>query len=177
MNSSTKHLLMLFEGKVLRKGMHIPYLDQALVPTIGYGTTYYPNGKRVKLSDAPINESLALDYMISVFNVYRSSVIKLIKVDISSHKIDAVTLLAYNIGLNALSKSSFLRSLNNNESYQELERTFKLWNKVKNKGVHIVSKGLVSRRNKEWNLFNSSVPANFIIPIILLFYTVFTISL
>ena len=33
-----------------------PYLDAVGVPTIGYGSTYYPDGQRVRLTDPPISE-------------------------------------------------------------------------------------------------------------------------
>ena len=36
-----------------------PYFCPAGVPTIGYGSTYYADGKPVKLTDAPITEAQA----------------------------------------------------------------------------------------------------------------------
>ena len=33
-----------------------PYLDTGNVPTIGYGTTIYPDGRKVAMKDAPIEE-------------------------------------------------------------------------------------------------------------------------
>ena len=42
-----------FEGLFLR-----PYLCPAGVPTIGYGATYYRDGRRVKLSDPAITRAL-----------------------------------------------------------------------------------------------------------------------
>lgn len=43
-----------FEGCYLR-----PYLCPAGVPTIGYGATYYDDGRRVTLADAPIPRARA----------------------------------------------------------------------------------------------------------------------
>lgn len=43
-----------FEGLKLR-----PYLCPAGVPTIGYGCTFYEDGKRVQLSDQPITKERA----------------------------------------------------------------------------------------------------------------------
>ena len=34
-----------------------PYLCPAGVPTIGYGTTFYPDGKRVTLQDPPLSQA------------------------------------------------------------------------------------------------------------------------
>ena len=36
-----------------------PYLDSARVWTIGYGSTYYPNGKKVTGRDKPITREYA----------------------------------------------------------------------------------------------------------------------
>ena len=33
-----------------------PYLCPAGIPTIGYGATYYPDGRKVQLSDPPVSE-------------------------------------------------------------------------------------------------------------------------
>jgi lysozyme len=47
-----------FEGLYLK-----PYLCPAMVPTIGYGTTRYPNGLRVSLSDPPVTPEQAEAYL------------------------------------------------------------------------------------------------------------------
>ena len=36
-----------------------PYLCPAGVPTIGYGSTYYADGKKVTLQDPPMDEPMA----------------------------------------------------------------------------------------------------------------------
>lgn len=45
-----KTLIRRFEGWRSR-----PYLCPAGIPTIGYGATYYPDGRRVRLSDPPLS--------------------------------------------------------------------------------------------------------------------------
>ena len=47
-------LIAEFEGLSLK-----PYLCSAKVPTIGYGSTFYENGTKVKLTDAPITKQRA----------------------------------------------------------------------------------------------------------------------
>ena len=39
-----------------------PYLDSELVPTIGFGTTFYPDGTRVSLQDPSITKEKGLEY-------------------------------------------------------------------------------------------------------------------
>ena len=50
-----------YEGceKKILNGLIAPYLCPAKVPTIGWGNTFYENGTRVRLSDAPITQSRA----------------------------------------------------------------------------------------------------------------------
>ena len=45
------------EGTVLK-----PYYDSVKVATIGTGTTVYPNGKAVKITDPPITKKQAAEY-------------------------------------------------------------------------------------------------------------------
>ena len=40
-----------------------PYLDPVGIPTIGYGATYYPGGRRVRMTDTPISEPFASDML------------------------------------------------------------------------------------------------------------------
>ena len=55
------NLITKFEGLKLK-----PYLCSAKIPTIGYGNTYYPDGKRVTLLDKEITKEYA-------FEIFRSS--------------------------------------------------------------------------------------------------------
>ena len=43
-----------------------PYLCPAGVPTIGYGSTFYPDGQRVELTDAPITEPKAKEMLATI---------------------------------------------------------------------------------------------------------------
>ena len=43
--------IMDFEGLSLK-----PYLCSSLVPTIGFGNTYYPNGKKFKITKLDLIE-------------------------------------------------------------------------------------------------------------------------
>ena len=45
------NLIKEFEGLSLK-----PYLDVVKIPTIGYGNTFYKDGKKVTLNDKPISE-------------------------------------------------------------------------------------------------------------------------
>jgi lysozyme len=51
---TARDLCKVFEGLFLK-----PYICPAGVPTIGYGATYYEDGRRVTLADPPITKARA----------------------------------------------------------------------------------------------------------------------
>ena len=133
-----------------------PYLDSARVWTIGYGSTYYPNGKPVTGRDKPITREYAETIQRNVIATDFEPVInELLEKEIASGFItqnmyDAIISLAYNIGVNGFKKSSVLRLLKQGDK-ENAGNAFLLWNKAGGK----VLKGLVNRRKKERELFLS----------------------
>ncbi len=142
-----------------------PYMDSGGTPTIGYGTTVYPNGRRVKMSDRPISRTLSKEeidacggnikeamyakaqrYVVSHLekNVYPS----LLKINNLSELTDnervALGLFVYNVGQDNFEKSSVLSELKEGNISQGLDNMSK-YNKVNGKFV----KGLASRRGYE----------------------------
>ena len=133
-----------------------PYLDSAKVWTIGYGSTYYPNGTRVTGRDKPITREYAETIQRHVIATDFEPVInELLEKEIASGFItqnmyDAIISLTYNIGVNGFRKSSVLRLLKQGDKHNA-GNAFLLWNKAGGK----VLKGLVNRRKKERELFLS----------------------
>ena len=136
--------------------VNAPYLDSARVWTIGYGSTYYPNGKPVTGRDKPITREYAETIQRNVIATDFEPVInELLEREIASGFItqnmyDAIISLAYNIGVNGFKKSSVLRLLKQGDK-ENAGNAFLLWNKAGGK----VLKGLVNRRKKERELFLS----------------------
>lgn len=125
-----------------------PYLCSAGVPTIGYGTTVYPNGIKVKLSDQKITQQLAETFLQHHVNAIEKDVLSLVKVPLTQNQFDALVSFAYNVGLGAFQDSTLLKLLNAGDidgASKQLER----WNKAGGK----VSNGLTRRRNAEKALF------------------------
>ena len=60
LNNAGYQLICEFEGLRLK-----PYLCSAKISTIGYGNTYYPDGKRVTLLDKEITK----EYAFEIFKV------------------------------------------------------------------------------------------------------------
>ena len=125
-----------------------PYLCSAGVPTIGYGTTVYPNGIKVKLSDQKITQQLAETFLQHHVNAIEKDVSRLVKVTLSQNQFDALMSFVYNVGLGAFRDSTLLKLLNAGD-IDGASKQFERWNKA---GGKIVD-GLTNRRNAEKALF------------------------
>jgi lysozyme len=139
-------LIKAFEGLSLK-----PYLCSAKVPTIGYGNTYYPNGKKVTLNDAPITKQRAEELLVFIADKFASEVLKLIKSKVTQNQFNALVSFAYNVGVTNLSKSTLLRLVNINPNDGNIAKEFLKWNKAGGK----VLNGLTNRRIKESALYFS----------------------
>lgn len=143
--SATK-LIAQFEGLRLQS-----YQDEALIWTIGYGSTFNPfTGVKVKQGDV-ITEAEALRWLKKAVGDFAESVKRLVKVPISQNKLDALTSLAYNIGIGAFQRSTLLRLLNAGAPDKDVADQFLRWNRIKG----VVSRGLTNRRQLERKLYLS----------------------
>lgn len=136
--------------------VNAPYLDSARVWTIGYGSTYYPNGKPVTGRDKPITREYAETIQRNVIeNDFEPVINELLKREIASgfvnqNMFDALVSLTYNIGASGFKRSSVLKWLKQGDK-ENASNAFLLWNKAGGK----VLKGLIKRREKERKLFLS----------------------
>ena len=133
-----------------------PYLDAVKIWTIGYGNTYYPDGRKVSPNDKPLTEAEATKLKTDIINKdFAPKINLLLAHEIAQGKVnqnmfDAIISLAYNIGTNAFAKSSVLRNLKAGNK-QAAADSFLAWNKAGGK----ILKGLVNRRQAERKLFLS----------------------
>jgi lysozyme len=137
-------LIKEFEGLKLK-----PYLCSASVPTIGYGSTYYENGKKVKLTDAPITKERADALFKIVADDFAKRVVPLIKKPLTQNQFNALVSFAFNLGVRALQNSTLLRLVNINPNDANIAKEFLKWNKA---GGRVVQ-GLTNRRIKESALY------------------------
>ena len=137
-------LLKKFEGLSLK-----PYLCPALIPTIGYGNTYYPNGSKVKLTDPAITQAQADQYLLFLMPPYEKAVDSFCRDDINQNQFDALVSLAYNIGVGNLQKSTLIKKVNLNPNDPTIKAEFLKWNK----GAGKVLAGLTKRRQAEADLY------------------------
>jgi lysozyme len=146
-----------------------PYLDEAGIPTIGKGTTFYEDGRAVTLQDTPITEDRANQllkfYVGTVEEKLRNAYPKM--QDMNPNEIDAIMSFTYNVGANFVDAPSgfetMQRGLNTGDK-KVISGAFKLYNKHINKddpeGPLIKSDGLTIRRENEKNLFNTPYVIN-----------------
>lgn len=133
-----KKLIKNFEGLRLKA-----YKCSAGILTIGYGHT----GADVK-ENMLITKEEAEKLFDSDILVHSNNVSKLVRVNLTQNRFDALVSLEYNIGYGKFSKSTLLKKLNLGD-YTGASNEFEKWIYVnKNK-----CQGLIKRRNTEKELF------------------------
>jgi len=128
-----------------------PYLCPAKIPTIGYGNTYYPDGKRVTLLDKDITKQQAFDMFKEIANRFAKRVDALVTSNINQNQFNALVSFAYNVGTGNFSSSTLLKKVNRNPDDLTIKDEFLRWNKAGGK----VLNGLTNRRNEEADLYFS----------------------
>ena len=137
-------LIKQFEGLKLT-----PYKCSAGVPTIGYGNTYYENGTKVNMSDAPITKQRSEELLKHSADRYASKVANLIKKPVTQNQFNALVSFAYNVGSGALASSTLLKLVNANPNDAMIAKEFLKWTKAGG----VKNKGLENRRIKESALY------------------------
>ena len=135
-------LICGFEGLRLKA-----YDDGVGVWTIGFGTTVYPNGIRVKKGDT-CTEAQAKAYMVYDLKKFESAVNNAVTVPLNQNQFDALVSLTYNIGPSAFSKSTLVKKLNAGDIRGASDQ-FDVWVNAGGKRMQ----GLVNRRAKEKEVF------------------------
>ena len=152
LNEEGYQMIMNFEGLSLK-----PYLCSAGVPTIGYGNTYYPNGKKVTLKDKPITKEYAIEIFKFIADLFAKDVNSLIKTIVTQNQFNALVSFAYNLGSDidaddipeGLGDSTLLKKVNKNPNDLTILNEFLKW--VRSNGK--ISNGLVKRRKLEAKLY------------------------
>jgi len=125
-----------------------PYLCPAGVPTIGYGTTFYPDGRKVTMQDSPVTEEYAEMCLEHELSRCLAAVIRLCPNLTNESIINALVDFTYNLGTGRLQTSTLRRKINAEDwigSKEELMR----WIRASGK----ILKGLVLRRKAECLLY------------------------
>jgi lysozyme len=125
-----------------------PYLCPAGVATIGYGSTYYSDGRKVTLQDPPMDEPAASALlMYELQHTYLPGTLRncpILATD--ERRLNAVVDFCYNLGIGRLQTSTLKRKINA-QDWEGAKEELKKWNK----GGGKVLAGLDKRRKSECN--------------------------
>ena len=122
-----------------------PYLCPAGVPTIGYGATYYLDGRAVRLTDPAISRVAAERLLLrTIEREYLPKVLALCPGVRDPGRLAALIDFAFNLGTGAL-RASTLRRRVNAERWDDVPAELRKWVK----GGGRVLRGLVIRREAE----------------------------
>lgn len=134
-----------FEGLVLH-----PYLCSAGKPTIGYGSTFYPDGRRVKFTDESISKEEAEKLLIDTIKPFERKVNRMVTVPITQNQFDALVSHAFNTG----GSDTLFRLINQKADISLIEdwwcNRYVTVNKVR-------MEGLVRRRREEFEMYSGVV--------------------
>ncbi len=138
-------LLKSFEGLRLTA-----YQCSAGVWTVGWGTTRYPNGSVVKPGDV-ISNAFAEECLANDLKKFTAAVFAFVSNKLNQNQFDALVDFCYNLGENALKKSTLLQKVNTNSADPSIEAEFMKWVFVNGRK----SAGLARRRQAEVYLYFS----------------------
>ena len=140
-----------------------PYLDQAGLPTIGYGTRFYEDGTEVTMDDPAIDETRATNLM----NGYVETVANTLQGmpgfnELNPNQKDAVISFGYNFGANFFKDQDNFGKISEaikKGDKKAITDAFPLYVNVaddKDPRGYSKSQGLVNRRNEEVKMFNEA---------------------
>ena len=159
----------MVEMKVDRKGekflqdregwMSTPYLCSSRKPTIGFGNTYYPGGRKVTLKDPAITKEYGIKIFREVLKGFERDVNSLVTAKLTQNQYNAILSFAYNVGTDidadnipeGLGDSTLLKFINKNPNDPRIAKELMKWinsNRIPNNG-------LIKRRKLEVELYYS----------------------
>ncbi|HEY0265712.1 MAG TPA: lysozyme [Rhizomicrobium sp.] len=139
-----------------------PYLCPAGIPTIGWGTTRYPNGRRVTLQDKPVSQAEAEIFLQASARRVLAQLQGIVARAPTVRQAAALLSLAYNIGVGAhdgrkgdLADSTLLECFDRGDLAGAAAH-FLDWNKARIGGRLQALPGLTARRKAEQALFSAA---------------------
>jgi lysozyme len=138
-----------------------PYLCPAGVATIGWGSTRYPNGRKVTMTDSEIDQSWAEVCLTSAMRRVMEDLQKVMTRVPTTNQAAALVSLAYNVGVGARDDDGKIENLAESTLLAKFEagddmgaaNEFPKWNKARVRGQLQPLAGLTKRRNMERELF------------------------
>jgi lysozyme len=132
----------------------VPYLCSAGVPTIGIGTTRYPDGSKVRLKDKAITIDEAEDLLQQDLAVRSKELMKILPKTLNDNQFNALLSFVYNLSVGDLAKSTLLKLILKNPNQKvAIKKQFLRWVNAGGKKCQ----GLVNRRNDEIKLYFTGI--------------------
>lgn len=125
------------------------YRDSKGLPTIGIGTTRYPDGTKVQMGDS-CTEAQAYEWFRFDIARFEAFINRVIKISLNQNQFDALISLVYNIGETNFTEGTVDYKLNANQ----IEAALQAWLKYVYSGGRKID-GLANRRIAEVKLFKS----------------------
>ena len=119
-----------------------PYLCPAKLATIGYGNTFYRDGKKVTMVDKEITKAEAFDMFKDIADKFAKKVSSCVKTPINQNQFNSLVSFAYNVGVANFMNSTLLKRVNANHNDTDIRTQFLRWDKVGTKKLS----GLTKRR-------------------------------
>ena len=119
-----------------------PYLCPAKLATIGYGNTFYRDGRKVTMVDKPITKAEAFDMFKDIADKFAKRVSTLVTQPLTKNQFNSLVSFAYNVGIANFMNSTLLKKVNNNRLDHTIRDEFLKWDKVGTKKLA----GLTKRR-------------------------------
>lgn len=142
-SQSCINLIKQFEGCKLT-----PYICPAGLPTIGFGSTRYADGRKVSLGDPKISQAEADKLLMDTIVEYEQGVNKAVAKPLTQNQFDALVDFAYNTGVSKMQQSTLIKKVVAGD-FVGAKAEFGKW--VYGGGK--VLPGLVKRRAAEAELF------------------------
>ena len=142
-------LIIKFEGFSAK-----PYLDCGGVPTIGYGTIKYANGRMVTMNDTPLTKEQAKEELMYEVNQkvkWLNNALDKYKFKATQYEFDALASFAYNVGIGRITNihtSSVARALKSRDRVGVV-RGMMRYTRAGGRTI----RGLVRRRKAEVKMF------------------------
>lgn len=132
-----------------------PYLCPARVWTVGYGSTFYENRRKVASHDTPITRARALELLaFEIERICEPGVDKAVTVGLHALSRGALVSFAFNCGVGALKKSTLIKRVNA-KRWADVPKELAKWRM----GGGRVLPGLTRRRAAEATMFLRGVAA------------------
>ena len=129
-----------------------PYLCSGGVWTIGYGTTRYPDGRRVTKGDAACTKEQAEEWLHHELTKAEQVVMRYCTPYLNDMQRSALASFVYNLGSGAFKASTLRRRINSGD-WDDVPYQLSRWNKAGGR----VLRGLVRRREAEADMWEEGL--------------------